>query len=72
MEPRGNQASNSTSSHALLSRWIGRVLAHFRKSLSAAMLKKLEASINKDLTKTPDKELSSHLPMLFARQASAF
>lgn len=48
-----------------------RLVAHFRKSLSGAMLEKLEPSINKDLTKTPDKELSPHLPILFARQASA-
>jgi protein required for attachment to host cells len=48
-----------------------RLAARFRKSLSDAMLKKLESCINKDLTKTPDKELSHHLPTLLGRRAGA-
>jgi protein required for attachment to host cells len=46
-----------------------RLLIQFRKELSGSLLNKLQTCINKDLTKIPDRELSPHLPTLFARRA---
>ena len=40
-----------------------RLANRFRKTLSGPMLKKLHTCIDKDLTKIPDRELSTHLPI---------
>jgi hypothetical protein len=48
-----------------------RLMSHFRNCLSGMLLQKLQTCLNRDLTKIPDRELSSHLPVLFARRANA-
>jgi protein required for attachment to host cells len=48
-----------------------RLISHIRNCLSGMLLKKLQTCLNKDLTKVPDRELPSHLPVLFARRANA-
>ena len=48
-----------------------RMIGHFHRCLSGNLLNKLQTCINRDLTKISDTELSPHLPVLFARRATA-
>ena len=47
------------------------MMGHFHRCLSGNLLNKLQTCINRDLTKISDTELSPHLPVLFARRATA-
>jgi hypothetical protein len=48
-----------------------RLMSHFRNCLSGMLLQKLQTCLNRELTHIPDRERSSHLPVLFARRANA-